>query len=84
MSYRKIEVDGVQYEYVIGKTHVKIKGVGVYLKEDFGESYLKHTETDYDFLKMHKDRPIVGHDPEYMDIRVKPSDVANKIKELAA
>ena len=33
MAYRKIEVDGKQYEYVVGKTHVKVKGVGVFVKE---------------------------------------------------
>jgi hypothetical protein len=36
MTYRKIEVDGKEYEYTIGKTHTKIKGVGVFLNEDIG------------------------------------------------
>lgn len=26
MSYRKINVDGIQYQYVVGKTHTKIRG----------------------------------------------------------
>lgn len=30
MSYRKISVNGIEYEYVIGKSHIKIKGHGVY------------------------------------------------------
>jgi uncharacterized hydantoinase/oxoprolinase family protein len=30
MSYRKIEVNGKDYEYVIGKTSIKIKGIGVF------------------------------------------------------
>lgn len=29
MAYRNITVDGVKYEYVIGKTHLKIKGHSV-------------------------------------------------------
>lgn len=29
MSYRNLTVDGVNYQYVIGKTHTKVKGVGV-------------------------------------------------------
>jgi hypothetical protein len=28
MSYRKLEVDGKDYEYVVGKRYVKVKGVG--------------------------------------------------------
>lgn len=30
MSYRKIEVNGKTYEYVIGQVNIKIKGVGVF------------------------------------------------------
>jgi hypothetical protein len=30
MSYRKITVDGTTYEYVIGRTKLKIKGLGLY------------------------------------------------------
>ncbi len=30
MTYRKIEVDGKEYEYVVGKSYVKVKGVGVW------------------------------------------------------
>ena len=36
MSYRKITVDGKEYEYVVGKTHVKVKGVGAWQKEQVG------------------------------------------------
>jgi hypothetical protein len=38
MSYRKITVDGTEYEYTIGKTHVKVKGVGVGTNESVGEN----------------------------------------------
>lgn len=37
MSYRKIEVDGTVFEYSIGKTHTKIRGVGAYKNEDVGK-----------------------------------------------
>ena len=33
MGYRKIHVDGKPYSYVIGRTHVKVVGVGVVPKE---------------------------------------------------
>jgi hypothetical protein len=36
MSYRKIEVDGKEYEYVVGKSNVKVKGLGVWSKHDVG------------------------------------------------
>lgn len=37
MSYRKITVKGREYEYTIGRTHTKIKGVGVFPNEDIAE-----------------------------------------------
>ena len=39
MSYRKLEVDGNVFEYSIGKTHTKIRGVGAYKNEDVGREY---------------------------------------------
>jgi hypothetical protein len=36
MAYRKIEVDGKEYEYVVGKSNVKVKGVGVWDKHAIG------------------------------------------------
>lgn len=36
MTYRKITVDEKEYEYVVGKTHVKVKNVGVWPKEEIG------------------------------------------------
>jgi hypothetical protein len=36
MSYRKITVDEKEYEYIVGKTHVKVKGIGVWPKEEIG------------------------------------------------
>lgn len=37
MSYRNITVDGKNYQYVIGKTHTKIKDIGVFKNTDIGE-----------------------------------------------
>ena len=37
MSYRKLEVDGKQYEYVIGKKNTKIRGGATYLNEAIGD-----------------------------------------------
>jgi hypothetical protein len=36
MSYRKIELDGAVFEYSIGRTHTKIRGVGAYLNTQVG------------------------------------------------
>lgn len=36
MSYRNITVDGIGYQYTIGKGCVKIRGLGVWDKEDIG------------------------------------------------
>ena len=36
MTYRKITVSGVEYEYSIGKSATKIKGFGVYQNNDIG------------------------------------------------
>lgn len=36
MSYRKIEVDGQVFEYSIGKTHTKIRGVGAFQNHEVG------------------------------------------------
>jgi len=36
MSYRKITVNDKQYEYVIGKTHTKIKGKGLFKNSEVG------------------------------------------------
>lgn len=36
MSYRKIEVNGQEYEYSVGKSYVKIRYVGAFNKHDVG------------------------------------------------
>jgi len=37
VSYRKIEVGGRTFEYTIGRTHTKIRGLGVFKNEDIAE-----------------------------------------------
>jgi uncharacterized protein YacL (UPF0231 family) len=80
MSYRKITVDGKEYEYSIGRTHVKIKGVGVWLKEEVGENFAKicgcgcgePVDTIYSQEK------LTEHD---YTIRVHPKHIAEKIRK---
>jgi hypothetical protein len=36
MSYRKIEVDGQIFEYSVGKSHTKIRGIGSYFNAEVG------------------------------------------------
>ena len=42
MSYRKLEVDGQVFEYSIGKTHTKIRGVGAYANGEVGVRVQKY------------------------------------------
>lgn len=37
MSYRKLEVNGKQHEYVVGKTHTKVRGGKTYLNSSIGD-----------------------------------------------
>ena len=83
MSYRKITVDGKEYEYTIGHTHVKVKGVGVWPKEEVGEQFLKAQESATEFMQKYKDIPLTnGLESKYVDIRVQPSHIADKIRSL--
>jgi len=41
MSYRKITVDGKTYEYVVGRTHLKIKGFGLFATAEIGNPVRK-------------------------------------------
>lgn len=91
MSYRKITVDGKEYEYTIGRTHVKVKGVGVWPKEEVGEITVRtygcdcgcypdedvvYSREEFDGLTTEK-----GFVPSY-SIRVKPSHIADKVRSL--
>jgi len=44
MSYRKITVNGKSYEYVIGKTNTKIKGIGIFVNEKIAEGIAYYEE----------------------------------------
>jgi len=38
MGYRKIVVDGVEHQYTIGRTHVKVRGMQAVSKDQVGET----------------------------------------------
>ena len=72
MGYRNINVNGQDYQYVIGRTHTKIKGLGAYRNEDVGQiqTYMMYNDITDEF-ETHEDGVIV-----------RPSDVAFMIKGL--
>lgn len=90
MSYRKITVDEKDYEYVVGKIHVKVKGVGVWPKEEVGEITVKKygcdcgCYSDEDYVYTQEELAVItlenGFEPSH-DIRVRPSNIANKIRK---
>lgn len=45
MSYRKITVDDKQYEYVIGKKFLKVKGLGIFDVSLFGNKIISLKDT---------------------------------------
>jgi hypothetical protein len=80
MTYRKITVNNVEYEYVIGKTHVKIKGIGVWPKEEVGEQFARICDCGcgepVDMI--YSEEKLSEHDYQ---TRVKPHHIVQKIKE---
>lgn len=70
MSYRKIEVDGQVFEYSIGKTHTKIRGVGAYLNTRVGS--IAQSKCSCGSSGCFEDT--------YDVIQVRPSDLASFIK----
>lgn len=79
MSYRKIAVDGKEYEYVVGRTHVKVKGVGVWPKEEVGNRVAKNCECCGEPVDiLYSEEKLTEHD---YDTRVYPSHIAEKIRE---
>lgn len=80
MSYRKITVDGKEYEYTIGHTHVKVKGVGVWPKEEVGVKVVQNCDCCWEPLDvLYPEYKLSEHD---YDIRVQPSHIAEKIRSL--
>ncbi len=81
MSYRKITVDGKVYEYTIGKTHTKIKGIGVWKNEELG----KYITTGRDGYCECCGEPLSSIYPkEYpvykTGLAVRPHDIMRKIR----
>lgn len=90
MSYRKIEVDGVVYQFTIGKTHVKVRWLGSWPKKDIGEITVRTygcgcgcypdediVYTAQEFVEFASQREF---EPEY-SIRVRPRHIVSKIRE---
>jgi hypothetical protein len=71
MSYRKLEVEGQVFEYSVGRTHTKIRGIGAYLNTNVGS--ISQSKCSCGSSGCFEDT--------YDVIRVKPSDIANFIKE---
>lgn len=79
MAYRNIVVDGVEYKYVVGRSHVKVQGLGVWPKEHVGKLHANNCDCCGEPLVIIYSAEILS--PSDFSIRVKPSDVANKIRE---
>ena len=89
MSYRKITVDDKPYQYVIGKTHVKIKGVGAWPKEEVGAivtidcgcdcGCYSTEETIWTRGELEDFRIANGHE-KHTVIKVTPLHISQKIK----
>lgn len=67
MSYRKIEVEGQIFEYSVGKTHTKIRGVGAFENERVGNL---RVSSEYDWWET-----------QNATLQVRPSDVADFVKK---
>lgn len=85
MSYRKINVDGIQYQYVVGKTHTKIRGFKtVFENSKIGDKQYMACEccgepfdAIYDMSKKTE-----SEKDYYRTIRVTPKNISNVIKGL--
>ena len=70
MSYRNITVDGTHYQYVIGKTHFKVRG----LEDVFCMKELPATFDKYDDGYKQSDT--------YMGFKITPKEVAEAIQNM--
>ena len=77
MSYRKIEVNGIACEYVVGKSHVKIKipGKGSHA---FPIAEVGTCKEHVDLNECTNEIEVCG----FTDYSVTPYDIARKIKGL--
>ncbi len=71
MSYRKLTIDGKEYEYTIGRTHTKIKGLGAFTNEEIGVRYV----TD----GIDAEKQLANPELKLGKLKVKPSHVIGKI-----
>jgi hypothetical protein len=69
MSYRNINVDGIAYKYVVGKTHVKIRGMNAVAKQKIG--IYEDSLCDCCGMQLHEDD---------VALRVFPSHIASYIR----
>lgn len=56
MSYRKLVVNESNFEYSIGKTHTKIRHVGVWPNEEIGQWY-SIKDNNGDMIRIFQIRP---------------------------
>ena len=85
MSYRKINVDGIEYQYVVGKTHTKIRGFKtVFENSKIGEmQYInceccgERSDNIYDM----SEKTEIEKD-FYRTLRVTPKHISDFIKRL--
>ena len=81
MGYRKIVVCGQEYEYVIGKSHTKIKGIGVYLNSNIGKRVVVAQYCECCGEPMASLYPNHHIDP--IKLSVTPSDIVDTIKKAS-
>jgi hypothetical protein len=92
MSYRKLEVEGEEYEYVIGRSYVKVKGVGAWPKEEVGEMTIRYygdgfIYDDEDVVYSKSELDALAKSKGYIpqaEMRVRPGNVADKIRQAFA
>jgi hypothetical protein len=70
MSYRKLDVDGQVFEYSVGRTHTKIRGVGAFQNEKVGKIL---TQIMFNDLTNEFETESIG-------VQVRPSDLSDFIK----
>lgn len=81
MSYRTLVIDKVTYFYTIGKTHTKIKNVGVFKNEDIGHEVLLKEEYCECCGTPLKDLYPNSYQDKFK-IAVTPADVCKKISAM--
>lgn len=73
--YRTITVNKKKYQYVVGKTHTKIKGVGLFANSAIGHQVELHCECCNESLNT-----LYGEDESHYKLGVTPADIARCIK----